>query len=74
MADIEHAAHHHAHLDKIKNGHREHAAEGGVGQDDGGTEHHAELLADGAVGDHIEDQAKRLDLRRNPAQIGNHDA
>jgi hypothetical protein len=74
VADEQHAAHDDAHLHEIEDGHREHAAEGGVGQHDGGAEDHAGGLADEAVGDDVEDQAERLDLGRHPAQIGGDDA
>jgi hypothetical protein len=74
VADVQHAAHDDAHLDEIEDGDREHAAEGGVGEDDGGAEDHAGGLADEAAGDDVEDEAERLDLRRHPAEIGGDDA
>ncbi len=74
VADVQHAAHDDAHLQEIEDGHREHAAEGGVGEDDGGAEDHAGRLADETVGDDVEDEAERLDLRRYPAQVGSDDA
>ena len=72
--DVEHAAHDDAHLHEIEDGHRQHAAEGGVGQYDGRTEDHPGRLADEIVGHDVEDQAERLDLGRYPAEVGGDDA
>ena len=72
--DEQKAAHDHAHLHEIENRHRQHAAEGGVGEHDGGAEHHAGRFAQGAAGDDVEQEAERLDLRRHPAQVGDDDA
>ena len=69
VADVEHTAHDHDHLDKVENRHRQHAAERGVGHHDERTENHTDMLRHRAVRDHVEHQAKRLDLRGNPAQI-----
>ena len=71
VADVQHAAHDDAHLDEIEDGYREHAAEGGVGQDDGGEPRIMPAVwLTIAVGDDIEDQPERLDLSRYPAQVG----
>ena len=74
VADVEHAAHHHAHLHEVEDGHRQHAAKAGIGQHDQRPEDHACLGRDGAGGDDVEDQPQRLDLRRNPAEVRGDDA
>ena len=74
IGDEQHAADDDAHLHEVEDGHRQHAAESGVREHDGGAEEHAGVLGDRTVGDHIEDEAQCLDLRRDPAEIRGDDA
>ena len=71
--DIEHPNHNHDHLYKVGNRNRPHAAKEGVNQYAACPNNHAKVLRDGAIRHHIKDQAKRLNLRSNPAQIGGDD-
>ena len=61
------------HLDEIGHGNRPHAPQQGVGQNGDDPHHHAPRDGDGTMGEQIEDDAQRGDLRRHPSQIADHD-
>jgi hypothetical protein len=68
------ADHDHDHLHEGGHRHRPHATEQGIDEDDAGAEQHALVHRHRVAREHVEHQPERGDLRRHPAQVGEHDA